>query len=266
MRGSPCFGSWAEPNLRSCHQRAGLPPDRTRWEGWQQWRKIRGTFVPAPRLSLAEHQSLSPRRRALHDLHRTAAHVNMRLQGTPMSARVANLMRGRLQNNAVKFMPGTRDGLMINGGGFQWLRTTDHQPYYGALKPLLNSTQGNWPRRSTTTHNAVGDNQPAYVTTTVLRLTNSQADMGGWKELTGFTLLGAMQWKGSGDLLVTQTRSPIGQPEDTRKVLKSLGLRGIGQVRILDQGQPSILGFPSVSRSSQGARCRLGVAMTGRLV
>ncbi len=36
-----------------------------------------------------------------------------------MSAPVANLMRGRLQDNAVKFMPGTRDGLMINGGGFQ---------------------------------------------------------------------------------------------------------------------------------------------------
>ena len=28
-------------------------------------------------------------------------------------------MRGRLQNNAVKFTPGTRDGLMISGGGFQ---------------------------------------------------------------------------------------------------------------------------------------------------
>ncbi|MFF8196444.1 AAA family ATPase [Streptomyces bobili] len=99
--------------------RAGPPPDRTRWEGWQQWRKIRGLFVPAPRLTPAEHQDLSPRRRALHDLHRTATHVNMRLQETPMSVRVANLMRGRLQNNAVKFMPGTRDGLMINGGGFQ---------------------------------------------------------------------------------------------------------------------------------------------------
>jgi hypothetical protein len=99
--------------------RAGPPPDRTRWEGWQQRRKIRGTFVPAPRLTPAEHQSLSPRRRALHDLHRTATHVNMPLQETPMSARVANLMRGRLRNNAVKFMPGTRDGLMINGGGFQ---------------------------------------------------------------------------------------------------------------------------------------------------
>ena len=36
-----------------------------------------------------------------------------------MSTKVSDLMRGRLQNNAVKFMPGTLDGLMINGGGFQ---------------------------------------------------------------------------------------------------------------------------------------------------
>jgi hypothetical protein len=99
--------------------RAGPPPDRTRWEGWQQWRRIRDTFVPAPRLTPADYQALSKRQRALHDLHRTATHVNMRLQETPMSVRVADLMRGRLQNNAVKFMPGTRDGLMINGGGFQ---------------------------------------------------------------------------------------------------------------------------------------------------
>jgi AAA domain len=99
--------------------RAGPPPDRTRWEGWQQWRTTRGTFTPAPRLSSREYQALSPKRKALHDLHRTATHVNMRLQETPMSAKVSALMRGRLQNNAVKFAPGTRDGLMINGGGFQ---------------------------------------------------------------------------------------------------------------------------------------------------
>lgn len=99
--------------------RIGPRPDRTRWEGWQQWRRIRGTFIPAPRLSLQEYLDLSPRRRGLHDLHRTATHVNMRLQETPMSVRVSGLMRGRLQNNAVKFMPGTRDGLMVNGGGFQ---------------------------------------------------------------------------------------------------------------------------------------------------
>jgi hypothetical protein len=99
--------------------RAGPPPDRTTWEGWQQWRATRDSFIPAPRLSLAEYQALSPRRRALHDLHRTATHVNLRLQETPMSSTVSGLMRGRLQNNAVKFMPGTRDGLMISGGGFQ---------------------------------------------------------------------------------------------------------------------------------------------------
>ena len=99
--------------------RAGPPPDRTRWEGWQQWRTTRGCFIPAPRLSLAGYQALSPRGRALHDLHRTATHVNLRLQETPMSRKVPDLMRGRLQNNAVKLAPGTRDGLMISGGGFR---------------------------------------------------------------------------------------------------------------------------------------------------
>jgi hypothetical protein len=98
---------------------AGPLPDRTRWEGWQQWRTTRGSVAPAPRLSLAEYQALNTRGRALHDLHRTATHVNLRLQETPMSRKVSGLMRGRLQNNAVKFTPGTRDGLMISGGGFQ---------------------------------------------------------------------------------------------------------------------------------------------------
>jgi len=99
--------------------RVGPPPDRTTCEGWQQWRLTRNSFIPAPRLSLREYQALTPRGRALSDLHRTATHVNLRLQETPMSVKVSDLMRGRLQNNAVKFMPGTRDGLMINGGGFQ---------------------------------------------------------------------------------------------------------------------------------------------------
>jgi hypothetical protein len=98
---------------------AGPPPDRATWEGWQQWRQSRGSFIPAPRLSLAEYGALSPRRQALHDLHRTATHVNLRLQETPMSRKVSELMRGRLQNNAVRLAPGTRDGLMISGGGFQ---------------------------------------------------------------------------------------------------------------------------------------------------
>jgi hypothetical protein len=99
--------------------RAGQPPDRTRWEGWQQWRATRGSFTPASRLSAAEYQALSLRSRALHDLHRTATHVNLPLLETPMSQKVSGLMRARLQNNAVKLAPGTRDGLMISGGGFQ---------------------------------------------------------------------------------------------------------------------------------------------------
>jgi len=97
---------------------AGPQPDRTRAEGWQQRRAARGAFTPVPRLSIAEYQALSARGRALHDLHRTATHVNLRLQETPMSRKVSDLMKGRLQNNAVKFTPGTRDGLMISGDGF----------------------------------------------------------------------------------------------------------------------------------------------------
>lgn len=99
--------------------RAGPPPDRLTIEGWQRWRTTRGAFVPAPRLTPDQYEALSPRRRALHDLHRTASHVNLGLQETPMSSRVTALMRSRIQNNALNFTPGTRDGLMITGGGYQ---------------------------------------------------------------------------------------------------------------------------------------------------
>src|SRR5260370_40939592 len=54
--------------------RVGPPPDRTTCEGWQQWRLTRNSFIPAPRLSLRQDQALTPRRPALHDLHRTATH------------------------------------------------------------------------------------------------------------------------------------------------------------------------------------------------
>ena len=44
----------------------GPPPDRTTWEGWQQWRRSRRSFMPpAPRLSVAEYPALSARSRAL---------------------------------------------------------------------------------------------------------------------------------------------------------------------------------------------------------
>ncbi|MEU2247428.1 AAA family ATPase [Streptomyces sp. NPDC019224] len=98
--------------------RAGPPPDRTRREGWRQWREQRDLFTPAPKLSLEQYTAMSPRRRALHDLHRTATHMNIGLLETPMSARITKLMRGRLRNNALTFEPGTRDGLMISGGGY----------------------------------------------------------------------------------------------------------------------------------------------------
>ncbi|GAA1129262.1 AAA family ATPase [Kitasatospora arboriphila] len=99
--------------------RAGPPPDRTTAEGWQDWRRMRGTFVPAPRMTADQYAALSPRKRALYDLHRTATHVNLALQRTPMSDKVSALMSTRLRNNALDFEPGTRDGLMISGGGFQ---------------------------------------------------------------------------------------------------------------------------------------------------
>ncbi|WP_405819835.1 AAA family ATPase [Streptomyces sp. NBC_01390] len=99
--------------------RFGPSPNRVTHEGYQQWRQTRGTFIPAPRLSLDQYRAMSPRKRGLHDLHRTATHVNLRMQETPMSAQVTALMRSRIQNNALKQTPGTRDGLMINGGGYQ---------------------------------------------------------------------------------------------------------------------------------------------------
>ncbi|RSM65288.1 hypothetical protein DMB66_17345 [Actinoplanes sp. ATCC 53533] len=88
-------------------------------EGWSQWRTTRHGFTPAPRLSLAQWRTLSPRQRVLHDLHRAATHANLPIQETPMSARVARVMGSRLFNNALKHKPTTRAGLMINGGGYQ---------------------------------------------------------------------------------------------------------------------------------------------------
>jgi hypothetical protein len=53
-------------------------------------------------------------------------------------------MRGRLQNNAVKFTPGTRDGLMISGGGFQgktetacWAAAAFEDLWHGIYRQLL---------------------------------------------------------------------------------------------------------------------------------
>lgn len=97
----------------------GRIPDRETVDGWKHWRLTRHDFVPAPKLSLADYRTMSPRRRQLHDLHRAATHANLPLQETPMSEALARVMKARLQTNALKHKPTTRAGLMITGGGYQ---------------------------------------------------------------------------------------------------------------------------------------------------
>ncbi len=93
--------------------------DRETATGWERWRLGRHSFVPAPRLELADYQRLSLRERRLHDLHRAATHANLPFQETPMSATVAQIMSSRIHNNALKHKPTTRAGLLISGGGYQ---------------------------------------------------------------------------------------------------------------------------------------------------
>ena len=87
--------------------------------GWAAWRAGRGTFTPAPVLSVGEHRALGERARMLHDLHRAATHANLPILETPMSAVVSRLMWTRIQSGALKAGPATRPGLMISGGGYQ---------------------------------------------------------------------------------------------------------------------------------------------------
>ncbi|MEU0393722.1 hypothetical protein ABZ208_13235 [Streptomyces sp. NPDC006208] len=93
--------------------------DRETAEGWRGWRLSRRQFASAPRIDLAAFRAMSPRQRALHELHREATHSNLPLLETPMSAAVARLMRSRLRRGAMKHKASTRPGLMIDGGGCQ---------------------------------------------------------------------------------------------------------------------------------------------------
>jgi hypothetical protein len=97
----------------------GPVADRETVEGWQRWRLTRHSFQPVPPAEPGRLPELSPRKWALHDLHRAATHANLPLQEIPMSAAVARVMRSRLQTNALKHKPTTRPGLMITGGGYQ---------------------------------------------------------------------------------------------------------------------------------------------------
>lgn len=91
------------------------PPDRSHWKGWQEWRASRGSFPPAARRSLDEYRALSPQERFEYDFHRIATHANLRLQETPMSRKLHEVIFDRLLGNATITSPGTRDGLMISG-------------------------------------------------------------------------------------------------------------------------------------------------------
>ncbi len=94
-------------------------PRRDTAGGWRHWCETRHQFTPAPRLTLAQWTSLSPRDRALHDLHRTATHVNLPLLETPMSLKVSRLVNRRIRNNAFKQKASTRAGVMVTGWGYQ---------------------------------------------------------------------------------------------------------------------------------------------------
>ncbi|GAA0473806.1 TniB family NTP-binding protein [Streptomyces olivaceiscleroticus] len=98
---------------------AGPPPQRDTVTGWQDYRRTRHSFPPAPRLDLATWRCMSPRRRTLHDLHRIATHANLPLLHTPMSRAVAKLLNGRIENNALKRNSTTCSGVMVTGGGYQ---------------------------------------------------------------------------------------------------------------------------------------------------
>ncbi|WP_241002462.1 AAA family ATPase [Streptomyces sp. CB01881] len=98
---------------------AGKPPRRDTFDGWQHYRANRRAFEPAPVLTLDQWRALSPRGRALHDLHRTATHVNLPLQETPMAMKVSRLLSRRILGNALQRTAATWPGVMVGGWGYQ---------------------------------------------------------------------------------------------------------------------------------------------------
>lgn len=103
----------APPAAHLAADRGGVrPADR----GQQ---RVRGTADPDGGLEPADTAGTAG---ALHAPPRNRHPCSASIPGTwswPSSGRTTPATDSRLQNNAVKFMPGTRDGLMINGGGFQ---------------------------------------------------------------------------------------------------------------------------------------------------
>jgi AAA domain len=98
---------------------SGPITDRSTLEGWTRWCATRRSFTPAPVISLSTYKTMSPRQKYLHDLHRLATHSNLPILETPMSAAVDDVIRRRIQANAMKTSERTKPGVMVNGGGFQ---------------------------------------------------------------------------------------------------------------------------------------------------
>ena len=71
----------------------GPAVDRESIDGSTRWRLTRHDFVPAPDLGIAAYRAMTPRRRMLHDLHRTATHANLPFQETPTSEAITRLLR-----------------------------------------------------------------------------------------------------------------------------------------------------------------------------
>ncbi|MFD4835235.1 hypothetical protein ACFWPV_36190 [Streptomyces uncialis] len=97
----------------------GPVPDRTRWAGWDRWRRTRRDFVPAPAITMDAYQRMTPRQRRLHDLYRLATHSNLLIQETPMSTQVTWRLRALIVDNVFDQGPDTRPGMMANGGACQ---------------------------------------------------------------------------------------------------------------------------------------------------
>ncbi|WP_262705061.1 MULTISPECIES: hypothetical protein [Streptomyces] len=97
----------------------GQQPLRHTYAGWQHYRRTRRLFTPAPKLTLAQWRTMSEHQRSAHNMHRTATHVNLPLQDTPMALKVSRLVNRRLRNNALKQKSSTWPGVIVNGWGYQ---------------------------------------------------------------------------------------------------------------------------------------------------
>ncbi|MER7847483.1 TniB family NTP-binding protein [Kitasatospora sp. NPDC096077] len=92
-------------------------PHRDTFEGWQHYRATRHLLVPPPRITPAQWGRLEPGRRADLDLFRRLTNVNLPLQQTPMSAKVARVINRRLHGNALNQGSPTLPGIMVSGPG-----------------------------------------------------------------------------------------------------------------------------------------------------